>query len=171
MRIQLGRIGEIPVSKPSGRFWLLAAVAAVSLVLLQQVWHWEVERIEVPPGQFLVRIHRWGANLPEDEIVARDASYKGVMLEVLGEGRHFLNPIFWSHEFHQIKEVPAGQCLVLTRKFGTKISDERMSHGDILRGRTRLTRLKGSGVFYAMCCRRGVTGSIRMRTRLKKCRR
>jgi hypothetical protein len=120
------------LNKPSGRFWLLAAVAAVGLVVLQQVWHWEVERIEVPPGKFLVRIHRWGKNLPEDEIVARDASYKGVMLDVLGEGRHFLNPIFWTYESHNIKEVPAGKCLVLTRKFGTKIPDDRMAQGDIL---------------------------------------
>jgi hypothetical protein len=104
----------------------------VGLVVLQQVWHWEVERIEVPPGKFLVRVHRWGKNLPEDEIVARDASYKGVMLDVLGEGRHFLNPIFWSYEIHSIKEVPAGRCLVLTRKFGTKIPDDRMAQGDIL---------------------------------------
>jgi hypothetical protein len=120
------------VNKPSGRFWLLAVVALVGLVVLQQVWHWEVERIEVPPGKFLVRIHRWGKNLPEDEIVARDASYKGVMLDVLGEGRHFLNPIFWTYELHSIKEVPAGRCLVRTRKFGTQIPDERMAQGDIL---------------------------------------
>ena len=120
------------MNKPSGRFWLLTAVVVVGLVVLQQVWHWEVERIEVPPGKFLVRIHRWGNNLPEDEIVARDASYKGVMLDVLGEGRHFLNPIFWTYEFHDIKEVPAGRCLVLTRKFGAKISDDRMAAGDIL---------------------------------------
>ncbi len=120
------------MNKPSGRFWLLAVVTVVGLVVLQQVWHWEIERIEVPPGRFLVRIHRWGQNLPEDEIVARDASYKGVMLDVLGEGRHFLNPVFWTYEFHNIKEVPAGRCLVLTRKFGTKIPDDRMAQGDIL---------------------------------------
>jgi hypothetical protein len=120
------------LNKPSGRFWLLAILAVVALVVLQQVWHWEVERIEVPPGSFLVRIHRWGKNLPEDEIVARDDSYKGVMLDVLGEGRHFLNPIFWTYELHSMKEVPAGKCLVLTRKFGTKIPDDRMAEGDIL---------------------------------------
>ena len=95
------------MEKPSRRFWLLTIVAIVGLAVLQQVWHWEVERIEVPPGEFLVRIHRWGQDLPEDEIVAKDASYKGVMLDVLGEGRHFLNPIFWTYEFHKIKEVPA----------------------------------------------------------------
>jgi hypothetical protein len=31
-----------------------------------------------------------------------------------------------------MKEVPAGKCLVLTRKFGTKIPDDRMAEGDIL---------------------------------------
>jgi hypothetical protein len=78
------------------RFWTLLVAVIVGLGIVQQIWHWEVERIEVPPGKFLVRIHRWGKNLEEGEIIAKDASYKGVMLDVLPEGRHFLNPIFWS---------------------------------------------------------------------------
>ena len=44
------------------------------------------------------------------------------MLEVLPEGRHFLNPIFWSREKHKVVDVPVGKCLVLTRKFGNRIS-------------------------------------------------
>jgi regulator of protease activity HflC (stomatin/prohibitin superfamily) len=114
------------------RFWTLLVAVIVGLGIVQQIWHWEVERIEVPPGKFLVRIHRWGKNLEEGEIIAKDASYKGVMLDVLPEGRHFLNPIFWSYEVQELEYVPPGQCLVLTRMFGKPIDPKRLLAGDTL---------------------------------------
>jgi hypothetical protein len=107
-------------------------VAVVALLILQQFWHWEVERVEVLPGKYLVRVHRWGKDLPENEVVAPDESYKGVMLEVSQEGRHFLNPIFWGYELHDLVNVPPGKCLVLTRKFGKDIPKQRLAQGDIL---------------------------------------
>ena len=70
------------------RTWLIVGVVAAVLLLLQQFWHWEVERTEVPPNHFLVRVHLWGKNLEPDEIIALDADHKGVMLDVLPEGRH-----------------------------------------------------------------------------------
>ncbi|HEX7379193.1 MAG TPA: SPFH domain-containing protein [Pirellulales bacterium] len=115
------------------KFWLRAIVIGIGLVIVQQIWHWEVERIEVPSGKFLIRIHKWGRDLAEGEIIAPDESYKGVMLEVWPEGRHFLNPLFWSHEIDSMLNVPPGECLVLTRKFGTDIPTERITgNGDIL---------------------------------------
>jgi hypothetical protein len=50
------------------RTWVIAGVAIGSIFLLYQLWHWEVERVEVGPGQFLVKINLWGKNLPEGEI-------------------------------------------------------------------------------------------------------
>lgn len=118
-------------SKP--RFWVVLGVAAAALLMLQQFWHWEVERIEVGPQQYLVRFHYWGKDLPEGDIVAPDESYKGVMLEVGQEGRHFLNPLLWGYEIKKdmVKVLP-GECLVLTRKFGREIPKERLAAGDIL---------------------------------------
>lgn len=114
-------------------FWLRAIAVIIALVVVQQIWHWEVERLEVPAGKFLVRIHKWGKDLAEGEIIAPDESYKGVMLEVWPEGRHFLNPLFWSHEIDEMVSVPPGECLVLTRKFGKDIPSERITgNGDIL---------------------------------------
>jgi len=55
-------------------------------------------------------------------------------MDVLSEGRHFLNPLFWGHEVHEIVNVPTGQCLVLTRNYGQRISPDRMMAGDILAG-------------------------------------
>jgi hypothetical protein len=111
---------------------MVISVLVAALLVVQQFWHWEVERIEVQPQKVLVRIHRWGRDLPEDDIVAPDDSYKGVVFEVGQEGRHFLNPIFWGYEIHDIVSVPVGKCLVLTRKFGKPIPKERLAQGDIL---------------------------------------
>lgn len=119
---------------PKRSFWMGLVATAIALVLVQQFWHWEVERIEVPAGKCLIRIHKWGKDLPADAIVAPDDSYKGVMQEVLAEGRHFLNPILWSHKIHDMIHVPPGRCLVLTRQFGTPIPPERLAAGDILAG-------------------------------------
>ena len=102
------------------------------LLVAYPIWHWEVDRIEVPPGKFMVLISRWGKNLGENEIVAPDPSYKGVILKPLSEGRHFYNPFLWSYQIHEIVNVPLGECLVLTRKFGQPISLQRQQQGDIL---------------------------------------
>jgi hypothetical protein len=116
------------------RFWALLGLAAVALIIGQQFWRWEVERVEVPPGKFLILVHRWGRDLPEGEIVAPDDSYKGIMLHELPEGRHFLNPLFWGREIHDLIDVPKDQCLVLTRLYGKEIPRERLDQGDILAG-------------------------------------
>lgn len=120
------------------RFWIVVAAMAAAIVFLYQLWHWEVERTEVPPGKFLVLIHAWGKDLPEDEIIAPDDSYKGIMLPVLPEGRHFINPILWTTEWQEMVHVKPGQCLVLTRKFG-----ERLPKGEILAEEDPLNPHKG----------------------------
>ena len=98
------------------RFGIAAAIVAV--VGYFGVWQWEIERVEVPAGKFLVLIHKWGANLEPDQIIAPDEWHKGVQLQTLAEGRHFINPIFWRYELHDMIHVPPGQCLVKVRKFG-----------------------------------------------------
>lgn len=107
-------------------------IALVILLIVQQFWHWEVERIEVPPEKCLILMHRWGRDLPPDQIIAPDDSYKGVQLEPLQTGRHFLNPLFWSYEVADLVKVNPGECLVLCRKYGLPPSKERLERGDIL---------------------------------------
>jgi hypothetical protein len=110
-------------------FWL--GVALASLVLYGG-WVWIVERVEVPPGKVLVRIHYWGKDLPEGQLIAPDDSYKGIMLDVGMPGRYFLNPIFWGSELHDLMQVRADDCIVLTRKYGKDIAKERLAAGDFL---------------------------------------
>jgi regulator of protease activity HflC (stomatin/prohibitin superfamily) len=97
-------------------------------------WTWVVCRVEVPPGYFLVKMHLWGQDLPEGEILAPDPSYKGVINEEFQEGRYFLNPLAWSHEIHPMVQVPAGKCLVLTRRYGATIPADRRERGEFLAG-------------------------------------
>jgi hypothetical protein len=133
------------------RTWLIAAVVFLALLLMQQFWHWEVERVEVPSDHFLVRIHLWGEDLGEDEIIAPDEQHKGVMEEVFKEGRSFLNPLIWDHEIHKATIVPPGRFLVLTRKFGKPIPPERVARGEILAGpgeRGIVPEIKGPGKYY-----------------------
>jgi hypothetical protein len=114
------------------RTWIIAGVAVLGLFLLYQLWVWEVERIEVKPGEFLVKIDLWGKDLPEGEIVAPSPDYKGIQKEVLPEGRHFLNPLFYRFKRVEILDIPSGKCAVLTHKAGTDIAADRQARGEFL---------------------------------------
>jgi regulator of protease activity HflC (stomatin/prohibitin superfamily) len=111
----------------------LAALAGAALGAWL-FWDWVVCRVEVPPGHFLVKIHLWGKDLPEGEILAPGPEYKGVLEEEFQEGRYFLNPLVWSYEIHPLVKVPAGQCLVLTRRSGREIAADRRERGEFLAG-------------------------------------
>jgi uncharacterized membrane protein YqiK len=116
------------------RLWIGISVFIVAVVMVQQFWHWEVERAEVQPGEYLIVTNYWGQNLAENEIVAPGSSYKGVMLEPLPEGRHFINPLFSTYERHKLVTVPSDECLVLTRLYGEPIPLEQLQRGEILAG-------------------------------------
>ena len=69
------------------RTFLILGVVIAAVVVVQQFWYWEVERIEVQPQKYLVRIHRWGKDLPEGEIVAPDDSSSIYAFEATGGRR------------------------------------------------------------------------------------
>jgi regulator of protease activity HflC (stomatin/prohibitin superfamily) len=115
---------------------LLGAALAVVLPLLIFFWYWVVERVEVGPGEILIVSNLWGRDLPPGEIIAppEDDSYKGILLEPKREGRHFINPLFQTYERSKLVTVRTDECLVLTRKYGTPISEKRLKDGDFLAG-------------------------------------
>jgi regulator of protease activity HflC (stomatin/prohibitin superfamily) len=114
------------------RTWIFLSLLVVAGSLVWLFWVWEIERIEVPPGKFLVKIHLWGTDLDNREILAPDEDHKGIMLDPVTESRVFLNPLFWSYEMHPLVNVPTGKCLILTRKYGKEIPKERQEAGDFL---------------------------------------
>ncbi len=125
--------------RKAGTFGLLMLAVAL-LVRYPGGWlfDWCFSRVEVPPGSFLVRIHRWGQDLPEGAtysdgvVLAPDESYQGVMADEWGEGRYYLNPFAWSYEIHPMVEVPSGKALVRTRLYGSPIPPARLAAGDFL---------------------------------------
>src|SRR5580658_7403715 len=109
------------LSKP--RTLVILGVTAAVVFLLYQFWVWEITRVEVPPGKFLVLTKLWGKELPPGEIIAPNAEYKGIQLDVLPEGRHFINPFFYTYKEHPLLNIPPGKCLVVTRLYGNELDE------------------------------------------------
>jgi regulator of protease activity HflC (stomatin/prohibitin superfamily) len=112
--------------------YLVVVVLIAFAALGYGFWVWVVERVEVTAGSSLIVTNKWGEELPEGAIIAPGPEYKGIQLEPRKEGRYFLNPIFYTHTIEPMVEVPAGQCLVVTRLFGKEIPEERLRTGDFL---------------------------------------
>ena len=100
---------------------LLPFIAAVLLAVSLFIWYGC--RIEPGNGEIAVLIRKTGKNLPSDAILAPSAEYKGVQLEVLGEGRYFYNPYTWDWKIVPVTDIPAGKFGVLVRKFGKDLPE------------------------------------------------
>jgi len=86
------------------------------------VWDWKFERaIDIPAGKFGVLVRKYGKNLPGGEIIAKDSTYKGIVREVLGTGKHRINPYAYEiKQFNDIKIAP-GHVGVVTALCGKDI--------------------------------------------------
>ena len=96
---------------------IVAGLAVISLFI------WYGCRIEPGNGEIAVLIRKTGKNLPQDMILAPSAEYKGIQLEVLGEGRYFRNPYTWDWKILPVTDIPAGKFGVLVRKFGKNLPE------------------------------------------------
>ncbi len=99
------------------------AAALIGTVLAVSLFVWYGCRIEPGNGQIAVLIKKTGKTLPADQIVAVSGEYKGIQLEVLGEGRYFRNPYVWDWLIVPVTEIPAGKFGVLVRKFGKNLPE------------------------------------------------
>ena len=95
---------------------LIVAVVAVLgyFILYQGIWVWVVENTDVPPDKMLVLVAKTGKEMPPGKIIAGPGE-KGVLLEPLGTGRHFINPFFYERQLHDQVVVGAGHALVKKR--------------------------------------------------------
>ena len=97
-------------------------------------WGWEIVRAtDIPAGKFGVLIRKHGKDLPGGEILAPDEFHKGIVREVLGTGRHRVNP--YEHDLHIYDDIKiaAGHIGVVTSLCGN----------DVLTGRPPATTEKG----------------------------
>ena len=86
------------------------------------VWDWEIFPVtDVPAGKFAVLVRRFGKDGENGSIIATDSSCRGVVKEVLGTGRHRINPYAYQVKmFDDIKIMP-GTIGVVTSLTGTDI--------------------------------------------------
>ncbi|MBO5990160.1 MAG: hypothetical protein J6R00_00755 [Lentisphaeria bacterium] len=86
------------------------------------VWDWEIFPVtEVPAGKFAVLVRKFGEPGSDGSIIAKDENSKGVVREVLGTGRHRINPYAYEVKlFDDIKIMP-GTIGVVTSLTGNDI--------------------------------------------------
>lgn len=95
------------------------ALAALLIAVVVTGWlAYSQMRIEIPSKYVAILTHKEGLDLPGDQELAADPSYKGVQIAPLREGRFFYNPLYWDWEIIPQIEVPQGKVGVVIRLFG-----------------------------------------------------
>ena len=109
------------------RYRLLGAVAMVLVivgVVLGGAWYTFYHY--VPPGKMLVVISKNGQPLASGQVLA-DPGQKGVQKDVLGEGWHWITPIYYEAELKDDTVVEPGQVGVVTQLGG-----DQPQNGEVL---------------------------------------
>jgi hypothetical protein len=86
------------------------------------IWDWEIRPVtDVPAGKFAVLVRKFGKNAANGSIIADTPDSRGVVREVLGTGRHRINPYAYEVKlFDDIKIMP-GNVGVVTNLTGNDI--------------------------------------------------
>ncbi len=93
-------------------------------------WEWKYFRaMDIPAGKFGVLVRKFGKDLPAGEIIARDDSYKGIVRDVLGTGRHRINPCAYDVKLYDDITIKPGHVGVVTRLTGADILTEGAPDG------------------------------------------
>jgi hypothetical protein len=104
---------------------------------------WKMFYVYVPPGKVMVVVAKTGADLPSNQVVAKKGQ-KGVQEEVLGEGYHFVWPILYTTELHDLTVIPPGKVGIVTALGGDKPKDGRILAEDGEQGIRRDVRMPGA---------------------------
>ena len=116
---------------------------AAALVVYLIVWQWMVCRVYVPPGEMLVLIARMGTLNPDPEnLRVVDRGFQGVQKIVLGEGRHFVDPVFYERVQSPAITIAADEIGVVRSKTGNPLPAEEflVPHSDDIYARKGMWR-------------------------------
>jgi SPFH domain/Band 7 family protein len=113
------------------------------VVLYQGIWVWVVENTDVPPDKMLVLVAKTGKAMSAGQIIAGPGE-KGVLLEPLGTGRHFINPFFFERQLHPQVVVGPGELGVVICKHGRELAPGEFLAGPGERGIQREVLLPGT---------------------------
>jgi len=84
------------------------------------IWQWFFCRFYVPVNHMAVITAKIGKNLPAGQILAQKGQ-KGIQADVLGEGRYFLNPVFYDWEMFPVTIIPPAKVGLVTSKVGADL--------------------------------------------------
>jgi regulator of protease activity HflC (stomatin/prohibitin superfamily) len=96
--------------------------AVFVILLLAFLWQWGFCRFYVGPNNMAIITAKNGKPLDAGQILARE-DQKGIRAETLGEGRHFLNPIFYERKIVDVIIIEPGKVGVVTSKVGQKLPE------------------------------------------------
>lgn len=108
------------------KFGLIAIFFYV--IVYQGFWVWVVENTDVPPDKMLVLVAKTGKEMAPGQLIAGPGE-KGVLLEPLGTGRHFVNPFLYERELVSQVEIGPGEIGVVLNRFG-----KQLPQGEFLAG-------------------------------------
>ena len=85
-------------------------------------WGWIITKAtDIPAGKFGVLVRKYGKDLPGGKIIAPDESYKGIVREVLGTGKHRINPFAYDVQLFDDIKIAPGHVGVVTSLCGEDI--------------------------------------------------
>lgn len=99
----------------------LVVLVLFALVMYAGVWRWMFCRFYVGPDEMAILTAKLGDELPAGQYLA-EPGQKGVLRDVLGEGRHFRNPVLFDHKIVSCVSIPPGKVGVVTSKVGTPLA-------------------------------------------------
>ena len=100
----------------------MALTVAAAVLGVWGLWQWGFCRFYVGPDQMAVITAKMGKELPSGQILAQKGQ-QGILEEVLGEGRHFLNPWFYEREIRPVVSIPPGKVGIVTSKVGEELPE------------------------------------------------
>jgi hypothetical protein len=122
---------------------LVGLIAFFYIVVYEGIWVWVVENTEVPPDKMLILVAKTGKEMPAGRIIAGPGE-KGVLLEPLGTGRHFVNPFFYERQLKNQVVVGPGQIGIVVNKFGKELPSGEFLADESQRGIQRDVLLPGT---------------------------
>ena len=101
----------------------ISAVLALVIGLPWFVWEWGFCRFYVGPDQLaVITATMTGDPLPPGQILAKPGQ-RGILEDVLGEGRHFRNPWLYDWEIRPVVTIPPGKVGIVTAKVGADLPE------------------------------------------------
>jgi len=82
-------------------------------------WDWKILQVtDIPAGKFGVLVRKFGKALPEGQIIAPGPEYKGIVRDVLGTGKHRINPYAYDVQIYDDIRILPGNIGVVTNLIG-----------------------------------------------------